>query len=205
MYKLTCISLALLFTISLVACSSDQNHVSKTNYTGGDEIIIAYNSLDELSEHKNTCTYLPENFIDYAPLQPFGEFVRYQPGYPRTGFYVLNDANGHEFSINVRYPCAGDIAYGDTLNMDNTMTDMRTHPAGISGTVYRDGIDYLYNFGNLVRIYWEIDDIGFSLSLNRRVGPYPLDGEVTPISRLLSTDMDIAYSVVEELAERLAQ
>lgn len=163
------------------------------------------NSLEELQEHEATCDALPEKFVSYAPLKAFGTFGRYQYSYPidQEGFYELNDANGHKICFHINYLGNDEIWRGEPLKMDNSVTDMRTHPSGLSGTVYSDGIDYIYSDGNLIRIAWEIGDIGFVLSLDRDKGPYPLNKEITPITRLLSTDFDVAYSVVEDIANTL--
>ena len=155
------------------------------------------NTLEELYEHQSKCDNLPQPFVGYDSLQTFGEFDSYQYGFGTytSGTYFLY--------IIITSPGHRSFESRKLLYLSNPLTDMRTLPSGESGIVCRNKINYLYWNGALSGISWNIADINFSLVMDRDKGAYPLDAEPTPITRLLSTDKDTAYSVVEEIADAL--
>lgn len=164
-----------------------------------------YRTLEEFNRFQATADDLPQPFVGYAILQDFGEFDRYEHHFVlgKTGRFFLTDANGHEIFIDVNYPDRNIESTTKYHSMDKSMTDMRTLPSGKSGIVRHNKINYRYVSGILSSISWKIADIGITLTMDRDAGAYPLDAESTPIARLLSTDQDTAYSVVEEIANSI--
>lgn len=170
-----------------------------------DHIIPSCDTMEEFYEHQATYDKLPQPFVGYNTLQTFGEFQRYHYdfGAYKNASYFLLDANGHEIIISIGYPGNFGFSNGKQLPMDKTMTDMRTLPSGESGIVRHNKIEYRYWDGMLSSISWKIADIEITLAMDRDKGAYPLDAEPTPIVRLLSTDKETAYSVMEEIADAI--
>lgn len=162
-------------------------------------------TMEEFYEHQATYDKLPQPFVGYNTLQTFGEFQRYHYdfGAYKNASYFLLDANGHEISISISYPGNFGFSNGKRLPMDKSMTDMRTLPSGGSGIVRHNKIEYRYWDGVLSAISWKIADVEITLAMDQDKGAYPLDAKPTPITRLLSTDKDTAYSVVDEIADSI--
>ena len=179
--------------------------LSLSLFVHADHATPSCNTLEEFYEHQATYDNLPQPFVGYNTLQTFGEFQRYHYdfGAYKNASYFLLDANGHEIIISIGYPGNFGFSNGKRLPMDKSMTDMRTLPSGGSGIVRHNKIDYRYSNGILSSISWKIADVEITLAMDRDAGAYPLDAEPTPISRLLSTDKETAYSVVEELADAI--
>ena len=205
----------LIIALFLSACV--QNDTTEPNPTNADvfidRVIPTCRTLEAYNAWVEGCTYLPDNYIHFSELEHFGEFGRYAYWVSATeeitpylyhGIYYVTDANGVEFSITGNYNAAP-INYRETLTFDETVPDMRNHPSGKSGTVYRDGINYKYNKGKLMDIIVVIDGLEIVFGQSADLYDYPMSGEDTPLKRLLSADIAVASAVVEELAAKLAQ
>ena len=125
-----------------------------------DRVTPELKTLDEYNRFVESCDYLPDNFVHYNALEMFGEFRMFQyyvSGTKETGPYLyytrtcLTDANGFNIVVKALYNAeeVGHIRYKEPLPFDETVADMRTHPSGENGTVYRDGINYVYYKGCL--------------------------------------------------------
>ena len=183
-----------------------------------DRVIPTCKTLDEYNSFVANCDCLPDNFIHQNALEMFGEFRIFHyfvVGTEETGLYLcytrtsVTDANDIGIVIKALYNVGeGFIRHKESLPFDETVADMRTHPSGESGTVYRDGINYIYSKGNLHQVVAIIDGLEIMFYVDGIDGSphlYPVDGEDTPFMRLLSADLEVASSVVEELAAKLSQ
>ena len=217
--------LSLVMIASLCACSQDETEPRGT--TSGSayachvpatcDTLEMYDQWISLAKDIPDSFIIPDNFIYYDYLENWGEFESFQ-WYWRlmesgesclmNATYWVIDANNISCLVQLKYVPIYQTQYGETLAFDETVTDMRTHPAGVFGTVYRDGgeyeIRYIYGVKGLKHIVFMIDDLQITLS-GSPLAEYPISDKNTFFDRLLSTDLEVASAVVEELAAKLAQ
>ena len=214
-------AIILILTICLLlfsACSvNTEPNPTRKDYTIVDIDFPWYRSMEDYTAYTQG-TQLLENFVSYEALCDFGEFVSFLNQYlPDASFdwcnpiskYIVCDKNAQEVFIQIYYWedwTDRDKDYPNTLEFTSDMHDMRTHPSGLTGRIYRDNIEYAYDEGKLSYIYWYVDNLLFSLRIwdsSIKLAEYPLDKEETLVSRLLSKDPAVAGSVIEELEEKL--
>lgn len=170
------------------------------------------NSIEEYDEFFSKYYIKDDGFVHYRELRSFGEFVKFhtnvEPGRYWSEleyYYILKDANG--FPFRIRVVCceqAQKIEGGpmhEGLSFKEGHLGKKTLPT--PGAYKRDDICYEYDAktGVLQRIVWNFGtyQVSINAALTYSFADYPMDGETTFVSRLLSLNADEAAAARQEL------
>ena len=172
------------------------------------ESIVFISSYDSYFEHIKSSD-IPESFVRFEKDSIFGEFHSFttlrQNKY-RQYTYSFTDENGCEILLYIEHGKTLDESITDnaitTAKVDINRHDMR----GIDDNehVYQlrvDGLMYGYVKGMLNYIGWEHDNALYTLTVRQGIENYPLDENITAVSKLLNTET--APQVVEKILEAI--
>ena len=209
MKKLLSILLLLFLLFTLLACNSvkeseskNDNKNSTTNTSANSTAIGNYDSAiayfynleeyqDYIQSHK-----MPDNFVTYEDISALGAF---------DGF-VWNSSNSFYYSIvNGEAQFGLDIFTNYTPTKLRTVTplestansDMSVCPGTSYGTEYFSyhDVQYMYSYGNLAIITWDVGSTRFQLHLGPASDNY--EGDNVVINALLNKDtagsVNLAY------------
>ena len=171
------------------------------------------NSFDNYDEYLDFCaddTVVPVNFVHYEQIAFLGQFQQYESDYWRNDegkivahyTYTLID----EFSRTMKFH-----GYAYTLENYNerpqyiNREDLRSVPGGFSGyrTFVSNNLEYTYREnGQLMDIYWDVSDFGFSLWVDGGFSSFEPNPEGTIVDRLLR--LDSAPAALDELVEMIS-
>ena len=117
--------------------------------------------------------------------------------------YYFIDENGMEFSVRIQ-PLPLEL---DTYHIvtPNNMGDLRTVKQNSQRTtyVYNNISYYYYESGKLYKITWSFEGklVTLGIGTDKRLADYPLDGETTFVSQLLS--LQTADAAVEAFNQKV--
>lgn len=188
----------------------------------GTSIALPSTRLETLEEYEaffEEYYFDDDCFVPYGVLQPLGEFAGFRTNATPTGYYTylsftytLKDANGFLFTISVQNHATeqkieaiqmpdwsashaknvADILHAETQNYTGTKT------------YARDKIYYVCYNSELNRICWNVGVYSVSIYRGEKsFADYPMDGETTLVSRLLSMDAAVAQTAVEEFVDMI--
>lgn len=197
-----------LVVLLLLALAAPVFAIASPPFTGS----ITLNTLEKYEEFFSKHYIKDDGFMPYSDLQDLGEFVEFYtnagPGLIWSTLYysyTLKDANGFVYEISVCcYEKEQKIKIGSAIT---SMPFERGHlgwktPAA-SAAYVRDDIHYQYDkqTGALLRIIWNFGtyQVSVSAALTYSFADYPMDGETTFVSRLLSLNADEAAAARQEL------
>lgn len=212
MKKVCILFIACLILVSFAGCANDNTDTgNKADVNLG---IPTYNDyVDYLAYVEKHNIY--DDFVwydDISTLAPFHSFIRMDLDNVYSGddsipiskyFYVLKDTNGDEYVFYVTHNGAdGDLHLNDEtkqeLSLDG-MENMWTHPSGGFGYIQVNHLTYIYRFGNLDRIAWEVNGNEYILQefANLEQEGMAVKGTETFLGRLM--DLEEMYVATEEV------
>lgn len=196
----------ILFLMSFCGCATGYNEPLKSNlseYAQSMPRRVSFKTLEEIDAYaikEDT----PEEFVHYDEISLLGDFAGYMvfltPDVNYTYLYSLVDQNQCRISVTVTH--FGNKEVGNILEMNGNMDSMLLSGGTESGWILRNGMKYAYAGGKLITIRWYVDNIEFTLSLDKP-GCYPMDGESTFTKALLSTSDDEVNSAIKEFKTHL--
>ena len=187
--------------------STDSN--SNESTSNGDNWVASLFSTDYYNEYldflSNDKIKVPDNFITYDMIKNIGAFeglVVYS--FDDYG-YLLFDEN--DILISVRILSTLNNASTTTITSTYESNDLRkiTAPNNQESTLFHNGILYNYSkSGGLYRISWQYVEQAITIVITMgyvHLNEYPLEGETTFVSQLLSTQT--ATAVVEAFNQKV--
>ena len=148
---------------------------------------------------------LPESFVHYKHIRALGTFSAFI--WPNGNIdeirYELVDENGYSLVLLILFRTRADNI--NRLDMSLCDKNMRTLKEAKSGQVARGPLQYVYNNGKLVTVYWNLGETAIVLTGNGHEGAfwseYPMNGKETICNQLLSSNYLVALSAYYELIE----
>jgi hypothetical protein len=175
-----------------------------------------YSEYLSFIDKKSNDGILPNNFISYEMIKDIGDFEMFETWYfPYYYTYRVIDGNGMEIFIYVD-PLSNEISTENIILSNNSDNLRNVTPSNnekrsvftINNVSYR-----YYASGKLYKIGWVVGGKQIELGIAKdykRLSDYPLDGETTFVSQLLSTQTAAAavqsfnQKVEAEIAKNIA-
>lgn len=201
---------------------SPEESSNKAKETGGSDIGEGYGEVETSTfstyeaylEFIGSLKQLPYDFITYDMLKELGTFKSFILSSSEIDTYIYSfvDKNGIEFSVKIK-PLPLELDTNCIVTPSNK-DNLRTVTQNSQRTTYvYNNISYhYYTSGRLYKITWtfrgELLELG--VATDKRLADYPLDGETTFVSQLLSTQTATAaieafnQKVEAELAKNIA-
>lgn len=182
----------------------------------GMSIALPYTRLETLEEYEaffEKYYFNDDCFVPYSVLQPLGEFAGFGTNATPSGYYTdlsftyaLRDANGFLFRIRVQSHSTEQKIKSRPMPAwpSSSTKNVADKLCAESQTYARDGIYYQCDDGELIAISWNVGVYEVSISKHdKSFTDYPMDGETTLVSRLLSMDSAVAQAAVEEFVDMI--
>ena len=196
---------AALLCLLLTACTQQNTPTGSVTTVPSDPWISDHDflALEDMDSYKKfiQAADLPDNFVYYESLTALGEFNGLLILSPKTDdyealeyseyVYLFQDANGYELTLWVGSERTEKAPVASEYQGD--MRVISTTGEALTGSVFRNGVEYRYHGGKLSYISWESNGIPFTLGTDTKAeGFYPKDGPLTFVQELLHTDTNKA-------------
>ncbi len=176
------------------------------NVAGGCAISVTIEDYDEYISFI-TSMGMPDSFVTYDELSFLGSFKAFIcPPFASAKeltqyIYDFKDSNGYDIAIDIR-PIKNTISTDNILMLDD-VKDYRYLSSDERGVFTTNGLTYQYLRGELSCIEFKYNDMQFVISGNGMLSDYPVNGEDTFMSRLLSADTakDVATQLAASITE----
>lgn len=196
---------AALLCLLLTACTQQNTDAGSVTTVPSDPWISDHDflALEDMDSYKKfiQAAELPDNFVCYDALSMFGEFDgliilsqkvdNYLADDYSEYLYSFLDANGNELNLWVGSERTEKAPVASEYQGD--MRVISTTGEALTGSVFRNGVEYRYHGGKLSYISWETNGIPFTLGTDTKAEVfYPKDGPLTFVQELLHTDTNKA-------------
>ena len=196
---------AALLGLLLTACTQQNTDAGSVTTVPSDPWISDHDflALEDMDSYKKfiQAADLPDNFVCYDALSMFGEFDgliilsqkvdNYLADDYSEYLYSFLDANGNELNLWVGSERTEKAPVASEYRGD--MRAISTAGEKVTGSVFRNGVEYRYHGGKLSYISWESNGIPFTLGTDTKAEVfYPEDGPLTFVQELLHTDTNKA-------------
>ena len=198
-------------TVQTTVAATTKATTAKTEATtgsvaGGCEISVTIEDYDEYISFI-TSMGMPDSFITYDELSFLGNFKMFIcPPFASAKeltqyIYDFKDSNGYDVVIAIQ-PVRNQISTENILMLNN-VTDYRKLSSEEKGVATINGLTYRYVKGKLLTIEFVYEDMQFVISGNSVLSDYPVNGEDTFMSKLLSADT--AKDAAAQLSDLIAE
>lgn len=200
----------LLFAMSvfLLSCAVTQENTESMNSCATPwHSFRDYDKYHEYVRQQILNGKLPSNFVPASAFFILGEFDSFvHTDYAPMYFHEIIDSNNIKLEIWITH--SPREVKRQLINLPDNTSDLRVL-YGIDGNAkyVRHGLTYMYRpMANLDEgvvgldsVRWVEAGIEYSLKPNGTFSKYPMDGEETILSRLLSIDENVSKAAFEEL------
>lgn len=193
--------------------SSDKTEESEGASVQGEIATPTFGKYEEYLKFIGSVKNLPDDFITYDMLKDIGEFRSFVCDTTFIGYaYNFTDENNVRILAKI-YPLPSEVKTYPMVTPDNSSNMRSITPIGTWSTYSYNDITYHYYFnGTLAGIEWSIGTkiVYLSMTEPNTFAGYPLDGETTFVSQLLSTQTATAavqsfnQKVEAEIAKNIA-
>jgi hypothetical protein len=150
---------------------------------------------------------MTDSFMTYEELSFLGSFKAFIcPPFASAKeltqyIYDFKDSNGYDIAIDIR-PIKNTISTDNILMLDD-VKDYRYLSSDERGIFTTNGLTYQYLKGELSCIEFKYNDMQFVISGNGMLSDYPVNGEDTFMSKLLSPAT--AKAAAAQLSDLIAE
>ena len=198
-------------TVQTTVASTTKTTTAKTEATTGSVAIGCATSvtIEDYYEYISFITSMgmPDSFITYDELSFLGSFKAFIcPPFASAKeltqyIYDFKDSNGYDIAIDIR-PIKNTVSTDNILMLDD-VKDYRYLSSDERGIFTTNGLTYRYLKGELSCIEFKYNDMQFVISGNGMLSDYPVNGEDTFMSKLLSADT--AKDAAAQLSDLIAE
>lgn len=184
--------------------SSDKTEEPEGASGQGEIATPTFERYEEYLKFIDSVKNLPDDFITYDMLKDIGEFRSFVCGTTFIGYgYNFTDENNVRILAKI-YPLPNEVETYPMVTPDNSSNMRSVTPIGTWSTYSYNNITYHYYFnGTLAGIEWIIGEkiVYLSMLEPNTFAAYPLDGETTFVSQLLS--LQTAEAAVEVFNQKV--
>ena len=186
--------------------SSDKAEEIKVPSGQGEIATPTFETYEEYLEFIGNAKNLPDDFVTYDMLKEIGDFKYFICSSPNFNSYMYTfiDENNVEIFARVS-PLPNEIKTHPIVVPNNINNLRNVLPIGVSSRYSHNNITYGYYFnGELSSIRWAMETKLVTLSCSGQsntLADYPLDGETTFVSQLLS--LQTADAAVEAFNQKV--
>ena len=176
------------------------------NVVNGCEVSVTIEDYDEYISFI-TSMGMPDSFVTYDELSFLGSFKAFIcPPFASAKeltqyIYDFKDSNGYDVAIAIQ-PMNNQISTENILMLNN-VTDYRKLSSEEKGVATINGFTYCYVKGNLLSIKFVYENMQFVITGNSVLSDYPINGDDTFMSKLLSADT--AKGAAAQLSDLIAE
>ena len=176
------------------------------NVVNGCEVSVTIEDYDEYISFI-TSMGMPVSFVTYDELSFLGSFKAFIcPPFASAKeltqyIYDFKDSNGYDIAIDIR-PIKNTISTDNILMLDD-VKDYRYLSSDERGIFTTNGLTYQYLKGELSCIEFKYNDMQFVITGNSVLSDYPINGDDTFMSKLLSADT--AKDAAAQLSDLIAE
>ena len=176
------------------------------NVVNGCEVSVTIEDYDEYISFI-TSMGMPVSFVTYDELSFLGSFKAFIcPPFASAKeltqyIYDFKDSNGYDVAIAIQ-PMNNQISTENILMLNN-VTDYRKLSSEEKGVATINGFTYCYVKGNLLSIKFVYENMQFVITGNSVLSDYPINGDDTFMSKLLSADT--AKDAAAQLSDLIAE
>ncbi len=176
-------------TQTSVTATTAKTEATTANVVNGCDVTVTIVDYDEYVSFITTMG-MPDSFMTYEELSFLGSFKAFIcPPFASAKeltqyMYDFKDSNGYDIAIDIR-PVKNQISTENILMLNN-VTDYRKLSSDERGVATINGLTYSYVKGSLLTIEFVYENMQFVISGNSVLSDYPVNGEDTFMSRLLS-------------------